>query len=70
LAPALKLATGDVYYKDSSGNLSAAQERLNASRRIKHPAYQQLGLQPLAGDRKAEQEQLVRRVRGWLNRQP
>lgn len=70
LAPALKLATGDFYYKDSSGNLSAAQERLNASRRIKHPAYQQVGLQPLAGDRKAEQEQLVRRVRGWLNRQP
>lgn len=69
LVPALKLATGDFYYKDNTGNLSAARERLNASRRIKHPAYQQVGLQPLAGNRQAEQEQLVRRVRGWLDKQ-
>ncbi|MFL9813354.1 alpha/beta hydrolase family protein [Stutzerimonas sp. VN223-3] len=68
LVPALKLATGDFYYKDNTGNLSAARERLNASRRIKHPAYEQVGLQPLFGNRKAEQEQLVRRVRGWLDR--
>lgn len=70
LVPALKLATGDFYYQDNTGNLSAARERLNASRRIKHPAYQQVGLQPLAGNRQAEQEQLVRRVRGWLDKQP
>ncbi|MCQ4312578.1 alpha/beta hydrolase family protein [Pseudomonas stutzeri] len=68
LVTALKLATGDFYYKDNTGNLSAARERLNASRRIKHPAYEQVGLQPLFGNRKAEQEQLVRRVRGWLDR--
>ena len=69
LVPALKLATGDFYYKGNTGTSSAAHERLNASRRIQHPAYQQVGLQPLSGDRKAEQEQLVRRVRGWLDRQ-
>lgn len=69
LIPALKLATGDLYYKEGNGNLSAARERLNASRRIRHPAYHQAALPPQTGDRQADQEQLLRRVRGWLDRQ-
>lgn len=69
LVPTLKLATGDFYYKDDSSQRSAARERLNASRRNKHPAYQQVGLQRLIGDPKSEQEQLLRRVRGWLSKQ-
>ena len=69
LATALKLPTGDFYYKDGNSNLAGARDRLNESRRIGHPAYQQVGLQRLNGDQQAEQEQLVRRVRGWLDRQ-
>lgn len=69
LVPALKLATGDFYYKDGVGNQSAARERLNASRRIDHPAYQQVGLPLHSGNRQVDQEQLLRRVRGWLDKQ-
>ncbi|AHL74087.1 hydrolase [Stutzerimonas stutzeri] len=69
LIPTLKLATGDFYYQDSNSQRSAARERLNASRRNKHPAYKQVGLQPPTGDREAAQEQLLRRVRGWLAKQ-
>lgn len=70
LVPALKLATGDFYYQNHAGRQHEARERLNASRRIQHPAYHQVGLQPLIDDRPAEQQQLLRRVRGWLDKQP
>jgi hypothetical protein len=70
LVPSLKLATGDFYYEAGSGNQAAARDRLNASRRIKHPAYRQIKLAPQTGNRAADQEQLLRRVRGWLTQQP
>lgn len=69
LVPTLKLATGDFYYKDGPGSQTAARDRLDASRRLDHPAYRQIGLPPQTGDRKIDQEQLVRRVRGWLDKQ-
>lgn len=69
LIPTLRLATGDFYYREEHGEPSAARARLNASRRIEHPAYRQVGLPALTGDRTADQEQLVRRVRGWLDKQ-
>lgn len=69
LIPTLKLATGDFYYKNGRGDLAAARERLNASRRIQHPAYRQVGLPPQTGERQADQEQLLRRIRGWLDNQ-
>lgn len=68
LVPALKLATADFYYRNNTSTLAAARERLNASRRIAHPAYHQVGLTPQVEERKVEQEQLVRRVRGWLDK--
>ena len=70
LVAALKLATGDIYYRNSVSQRSAARERLNASRRNSHPAYRQVGLQPLNGDLETGQEQLLRRVRGLLDKQP
>ena len=70
LIATLKLATGDIYYRNSVSQRSAARERLNASRRNSHPAYIQVGLQPLNGDLETGQEQLLRRVRGWLGKQP
>lgn len=69
LVPALKLATGDFFYKGGRADLSAAHGRLNASRRILHPTYRQVELPPPTGDRNVDQEQLVRRVRGWLDKQ-
>jgi len=69
LVPALKLATGDFYYKDAASEQRAARERLNASRRIQHPAYRQVGLPQQTGDHRSDQEVLVRRVRGWLERE-
>ncbi|MGK9065866.1 DUF3530 family protein [Stutzerimonas chloritidismutans] len=64
----LKVAIGDFYFR--TGNAAKpAKARLNESRRSRHPAYQQVGLQPIDGDYQAEQERLVRRVRGWLDRQ-
>ena len=65
LAP-LQLATGDFYYKDLPADRLAALKRSQASKRQKHPAYTQVALKALVGNRDAEQEQLYRRIRGWL----
>ncbi|MDT4851292.1 hypothetical protein FQZ97_854700 [compost metagenome] len=65
--PALKLATGDFYYKDRRADRDAALLRIQASKRQKHPAYVQVAMTSLPGDRTTEQEQLIRRVRGWLS---
>ncbi len=45
-------------------------QRRNAMRRAGHPDYRQVALPNLEGDRYGDQEQLVRRVRGWLERKP
>ena len=67
LIPGLKLATGDVYYKEQTRDRNAALKRMQASKRQKHPAYIQIAMQALPGNPPAEQEQLYRRIRGWLN---
>lgn len=68
LIPGLKLNTGDLYYKEQNADRSAASRRLQASKRLQHPAYIQVGLTALPGNQDAEQEQLYRRVRGWLDK--
>ena len=70
LTPTLKLPTADIFYKDKPLDRKAALERLQASKRLKVSAFTQVSLKALPGDSKAQQEQLVRRVRGWLNPQP
>lgn len=69
LTPPLKLPTADIFYKDKALDRDAALERLQASKRLKSSAFNQVALKALP-DTKAEQEQLFRRVRGWLNPQP
>ncbi|HWT69769.1 MAG TPA: alpha/beta hydrolase family protein [Pseudomonas sp.] len=69
LAPTLKLPTADIYYMDKPLDRTAALDRLQASKRLKSSAFSQISLKALPGDTKAQQEQLVRRVRGWLNPQ-
>ncbi|EJM76230.1 Protein of unknown function (DUF3530) [Pseudomonas sp. GM49] len=68
LTPPLKLPTADIFYKDKAPDRNAALERLQASKRLKSSAFSQVALKALP-DSKAEQEQLFRRVRGWLNPQ-
>lgn len=69
LIPGLKLATGDFFYKDQAADRSAAVRRLQASKRLDHDSYTQIALKALPGNQAAEQEQLFRRVRGWLEKQ-
>ncbi|MCF5704479.1 alpha/beta hydrolase family protein [Pseudomonas syringae] len=68
LTPTLKLPTADIFYMDKPQDRNAALERMQASKRLKTSAFSQVALQALP-DNKAEQEQLFRRVRGWLNPQ-
>jgi len=67
LVPGLKLATGDFYYKDQAADRTAALKRQQAGKRQQHPAYVQVAMKALPGNPTAEQEQLYRRIRGWLS---
>lgn len=69
LIPSLKLPTGDFYYKDQLADRQAASRRMQASKRQQHPGYVQVAMKALPGNREAEQEQLHRRIRGWLTQQ-
>jgi len=70
LTPTLKLPTADLFYTDKPLDRNAALERLQASKRLKTSAFSQVSLKALPGNTNAEQEQLFRRVRGWLSPQP
>lgn len=67
LAPSLKVPTGDFYYANQAQARRAAELRLQASKRLKDNTYRQVALTAMPGNNKAEQEQLFRRVRGWLS---
>lgn len=69
LIPGLKLATGDFFYKDLPADRGNAVRRKQASKRLDHQGYTQIALKALPGNLEAEQEQLFRRVRGWLDKQ-
>lgn len=66
LAPGLKLPTVDFYYNQPRAR-KAAEQRLQASKRLKGSNYHQVVLTAMPGNRNAEQENLFRRVRGWLS---
>ncbi|PMY67580.1 MULTISPECIES: alpha/beta hydrolase family protein [Pseudomonas] len=70
LTPTLKLATADFFYKDNAQARKSALERLQASKRLKNANFTQVSLNALPGNSTAENEQLFRRVRGWLSPQP
>ena len=69
LAPSLKVPTADVFYQDAPQERKNAQERIQAAKRSKNDGYKQVSLTALPGNSAAEQEQLYRRVRGWLSPQ-
>jgi pimeloyl-ACP methyl ester carboxylesterase len=69
LAPTLKLATADFFYQDSAQARKTAQERGQAAKRLKNDNYKQVSLKAFPGNSPAGQEQLYRRIRGWLSPQ-
>ncbi|MGS0740027.1 alpha/beta hydrolase family protein [Pseudomonas sp. GG8] len=66
LATTLNVKTADLVYKDLPQYRQAALQRLQASKRTKNKGYTQVALTALPGNNTAEQEQLFRRIRGWL----
>ena len=66
--PKLQLAIGDFFFNDPPSAAAQAQLRKQAALRSKHPAYRQVALSALPGNPQVEQEQLYRRVRGWLEK--
>ncbi|MEE5107829.1 alpha/beta hydrolase family protein [Pseudomonas alliivorans] len=64
MVPTLKVNTADFIYKNPPQQ--AATARLQASKREKGPGFTQIGLINIAGNAETEQEQLFRRVRGWV----
>ncbi|HDS1680583.1 TPA: alpha/beta hydrolase family protein [Pseudomonas putida] len=69
LTPTLKVPTADLYYATRTGDRNAAAQRLQASKRHKDSQYKQLSLIAMPANKDGEQEQLFRRVRGWMNPQ-
>jgi len=69
LAPGLKLPTADIFYQDDAQARKTALARVQAAKRLKNDGYKQVSLKTLPGNSAAEQEQLYRRIRGWLSPQ-
>ncbi|HXQ99868.1 MAG TPA: alpha/beta hydrolase family protein [Pseudomonas sp.] len=67
--PTLKVATADFVNKDRSVPRQQAQDRLDASKRVKNARFTQVTLNAIPGNTAMEQDQLFRRVRGWLEGQ-
>jgi hypothetical protein len=66
LLPNLKIATADFVNKERSVSRQQAQDRLDASKRVKTARFTQVALSTIPGNTAMEQDQLFRRVRGWL----
>jgi alpha-beta hydrolase superfamily lysophospholipase len=66
--PTLKVATADFVNKDRPVPRQQAQDRLDASKRVKNARFTQVTLNA-TGNSAMEQDQLFRRVRGWLEAQ-
>ncbi len=66
LVAQLPVATGDFFYKDQATDRTAALKRLQASKRAKLPTYVQVAMKALPGNLDVQEEQLYRRLRGWL----
>ena len=64
----LSAKVGDFYYRDSASARQAALARKQLSQRQKQPALVQISLDALPGNPDVAQEQLFRRLRGWLDK--
>jgi len=70
LVPNLSVPVLDIFYTDKPLAREAALQRSQAVKRSSRSLFNQLGLMANTGNRDAEQEQLLRRVRGWLSPPP
>ncbi|MFJ4117578.1 alpha/beta hydrolase family protein [Pseudomonas psychrophila] len=70
LTAGLNVALLDIFYKDQPLAREDALQRVQASKRANGSNFKQVGLFATPGNRDGEQEQLFRRVRGWLSPQP
>lgn len=66
LVAQLSVAAGDFYYKDQASDRISALKRMQASKRASLPSYIQVSMKALPGNPEIQQEQLYRRLRGWL----
>lgn len=66
LLPTLKVPTSDFVNRDLPVPRQQAKDRLDVSKRIKNAKFTQVALTAVPGNRASEQDQLFRRVRGWL----
>lgn len=66
LVPTVKVPAADFYYANQPQARQAAVQRLQASQRLKDSNYKQVSLNAVP-NQAAEQEQLFRRIRGWLS---
>lgn len=69
LLPSLKIATADFVNRERTVPRQQAQDRLDASKRTKNARFTQVALMAVPGNPAMEQDQLFRRVRGWLESQ-
>lgn len=69
LLTTLKVPTADFVNKDRSVPRQQAQDRLDTSKRNKNARFTQVALSAIPGNPAMEQDQLFRRVRGWLEAQ-
>jgi hypothetical protein len=67
--PTLKIATADFVNKERPVARQQAQDRLDATKRVKNARFTQVALNAIPGNSAMEQDQLFRRVRGWLEAQ-
>lgn len=66
VVPTLKIKTADFIYKDQGIGRNDELERLQASKRNKGPEFRQIALAASPGNNPGGQEQIFRRVRGWV----
>ncbi|WP_213881722.1 alpha/beta hydrolase family protein [Pseudomonas sp. dw_358] len=70
LLPGLKVPTADIFFNDRNQARVAADQRLQASKRLKDNGYRQVNLTPIIGNSADNEEQVARRVRGFLSPTP
>jgi hypothetical protein len=66
LLPTLKVPTADFVNRELAVPRQQAKDRLDVSKRIKNARFTQVALNAIPGNTAGEQDQLFRRVRGWL----
>lgn len=68
LLPQIKAKVADFYYQDKGADQQAALQRKQVSQRLEQLDFTQVAMQALPGNPELASEQLLRRLRGWLDK--